>query len=161
MPDFTHFDQDGQARMVDVASKSATQRTAIASGVVRFKPATLQLVREQQISKGDVLGVARIAAIQATKRTAELIPLCHPLKLDAVDVAFSFPNDTTIRIEAKVSATERTGVEMEALMAVSVAALTLYDMCKSSDKEIAISEIRLESKTGGKSGPFSRTMGQS
>lgn len=157
MPELTHFDSDGRSQMVDVGGKQFSLRTAVASGIVRMKVQTQNLIRAAQIEKGDVLGIARIAAIMATKRTSDLIPLCHPLSLNSVTVDFSFPTDSLIQIEVTVSATERTGVEMEALMAVSVAGLTIYDMCKSCDKEMAIAEIRLEKKTGGKSGSFSRS----
>jgi cyclic pyranopterin phosphate synthase len=156
MSEFTHFDQDGNARMVNLAGKQTSLRTAVASGMVRMQPSTLKQVRDQTVQKGDVLGIARTAAIMAAKRTSELIPLCHPLRLDSVTIEFSFLDSSTIKMEAMVSATERTGVEMEALTAVSVAALTIYDMCKSSDKKITISEIRLEQKLGGKSGLFTR-----
>lgn len=156
MPELTHFDSDGSSRMVDVGGKAYSLRTAIASGLVKMKSESQNLIRTQQVHKGDVLGVARIAAIMATKRTAELIPLCHPLSLNSVTVEFSYPDEMSIHILVTVSATERTGVEMEALTAVSVAGLTIYDMCKSFDKGMTIAEIRLEQKTGGNSGSFSR-----
>jgi cyclic pyranopterin monophosphate synthase len=157
MTELTHFDSAGRSRMVDVGGKQPSLRTAIASGIVKMKSTTQTLIRSNQVQKGDVLGIARVAAIMATKRTSELIPLCHPLGLDSVTVQFSFPDESSIGIEVTVSATERTGVEMEALMAVSVAGLTIYDMCKSVDKEMNIAEIRLEKKTGGKNGTFCRS----
>lgn len=158
MTTFTHFDETGAARMVDVGDKAETQRTATASAIVRMAPATLRLTREQGHAKGDVLEVARLAGIMAAKKTADLIPLCHPLPLTAVKIAFAFeePDRLTITATAKVFA--RTGVEMEALTAVSVAALTVYDMCKAVDRGMTIEQIRLEQKTGGKSGDFHRDM---
>jgi cyclic pyranopterin monophosphate synthase len=157
MSDLTHFDQQGHSQMVDVGDKQPTLRVATASGLVRMKPQTLRRILERDIHKGDVLEVARLAAIMAAKRTSELIPLCHPLRLNSVRVEFSFPTVSEVYIEVSVSATERTGVEMEALAAVSIAGLTIYDMCKSIDREIVLTNIRLEAKTGGKSGDFHRT----
>jgi len=157
MSDLTHFDSQGASRMVDVGQKPPTQRLARASAVVRMAPATLRMIRQRELSKGDVLEVARLAGIMAAKRTSDLIPLCHPLPLDAVSVAFSFPDDQTLAIEATAQVTARTGVEMEALIAVSVAALTVYDMCKSVDRVMTVERVRLEEKTGGKSGHFLRT----
>jgi cyclic pyranopterin monophosphate synthase len=149
--DLSHFDEAGASRMVDVGEKAVTARTARASGLVRMSATTLKLVRDKQLSKkGDVLEVARLAGIMAAKRTAELIPLCHTLPLDGVRVDFSFA-DESIRIETEVHCTGKTGVEMEALTAVSVAALTIYDMCKSAERGITIELIRLEEKAGGKS----------
>ena len=157
MSELSHFDEQGASRMVDVSAKPAAKRTARASGAVRMLPETLALIRDQKLSKGDVLGVARLAGIMASKRTSELIPLCHPLPLDAVDIAFGFPDERTVVIEAQASVTARTGVEMEALTAVSVAALAIYDMCKSVDRGMTIERVRLEEKSGGKSGHFVRT----
>lgn len=156
MPDLTHFDEQGASRMVDTSAKPETQREARASGRVRMEPATLQLIRDRGHAKGDVLEVARLAGIMAAKRTGELIPLCHPLPITSAAVAFSFEGDALLHIEATVKFFGRTGVEMEALTAVSVAALTVYDMCKAVDKSMTIERIRLEEKTGGKSGPFYR-----
>jgi len=156
MSDSSHFDAEGRSRMVDVGSKPVTERMARASGRVRMSPATLQRIRGGSSAKGDVLEVARLAGIMAAKRTAELIPLCHPLPLDAVTVDFGFPDDATLAIEAVVRVTARTGAEMEALTAVSVAALTVYDMCKSLDRAMTIDALRLEEKSGGRSGHFQR-----
>jgi cyclic pyranopterin phosphate synthase len=152
----SHFAPDGASRMVDVGDKDVTVRRARASGRVRLRAETLRLVRDHKLAKGDVIEVARLAGIMAAKRTAELIPLCHPLPLDAVSLSFDFPDDTTIAIEAQARTTARSGVEMEALFAVSVAALTIYDMCKSADRTIVLQEVRLEEKSGGKSGHFVR-----
>jgi cyclic pyranopterin phosphate synthase len=156
MSELTHFDSEGASRMVDVGAKAATARQARASGQVRMAAATLRLIRDRKVGKGDVLEVARLAGIMAAKRTSELIPLCHPLPLDSVEIAFAFPDDQTVSIEAIARVTARTGVEMEALTAVSVAALTIYDMCKSADRGMTIGPIRLEEKSGGKSGHFVR-----
>lgn len=156
MSQLSHFDDQGASRMVDTSQKPETLREARASGQVRMQPATMQLIRDKGLSKGDVLEVARLAGIQAAKRTGELIPLCHPLPIAAAAVDFAFDGNEVLHIEATVRVFGRTGVEMEALTAVSVAALTVYDMCKSVDKSMTIERIRLESKTGGKSGPFQR-----
>lgn len=156
MTNLTHFDDQGASRMVDVGDKPVTHRTARASGLVRMQPATRQLILDRQLAKGDVLEVARLAGIMAAKRTGELIPLCHPLALDAVSIAFSEVDQDVLRIEATVEVTAKTGVEMEALTAVSVAALTVYDMCKSVDRGMRIESIRLEEKSGGRSGHFVR-----
>ncbi|MCI0683925.1 MAG: cyclic pyranopterin monophosphate synthase MoaC [Gemmataceae bacterium] len=157
MSGLSHFDDQGASRMVDTSQKPETLREARASGLVRMQPATLKLIRDQGLSKGDVLEVARLAGIQAAKRTGELIPLCHPLPITAAAVDFAFEGDELLHISATVRIFGRTGVEMEALTAVSVAALTVYDMCKAVDKGITIERIRLEAKTGGKSGPFQRS----
>lgn len=154
--DLTHFDPSGAARMVDVGSKAVTNRVAKASGLVRMLPATLQRIKDRGFAKGDVLEVARLAGIMAAKRTAELIPLCHPLPLDSVTIGFSFLDDQTVAITAEVRVTAKTGVEMEALVAVSVAALTIYDMCKAIDRGMSIERVQLEEKSGGKSGTFVR-----
>ena len=142
--------------MVDVGDKAVTRRTARAEGIVLMQPETLRLVRNRGFSKGDVLEVARLAGIMATKRTADLIPLCHVLPLDRADVQYSFPAENSIRVEVCVSTEAKTGVEMEALTAVSVTCLTIYDMCKSVDRGMEINGIRLLEKTGGRSGHFVR-----
>lgn len=152
----THFDESGASRMVDVGAKAETERVARASAVVRMKPATLALIRDKQVAKGDVLEVARLAGIMAAKKTADLIPLCHPLPLTSVKVGFSFPADDAVRVEAVAKVFARTGVEMEALTAVTVAALTVYDMCKAADRAMVIESVRLEEKDGGASGHFAR-----
>ena len=151
----THIDEQGRANMVDVADKPDSQRVAIAAGRVTMKPATLQLIREGDIKKGDVLSIARIAGIMAAKRTAELIPLCHPLSIDkvALDLRLN-EEDSAVDISATVRTTGKTGVEMEALTAVSVAALTIYDMAKAVDREMRISDIRLLEKRGGTRGDY-------
>jgi cyclic pyranopterin phosphate synthase len=151
----THVDDEGRARMVDVGDKPVTTRTAVASGFVRMAAATVQAIREHRTPKGDPLEVARLAGIMAAKRTAELIPLCHPLPLAHADVQLDVRDDG-IQITATARTDGKTGVEMEALTAASVAALTLYDMCKAMDKAMEITDIRLESKTGGRSGNFER-----
>jgi len=151
----THFDDAGEAHMVDVSAKPETARVAIASGVVTMELQTANAVRAGTIGKGDVLGVARIAAIQAAKRTSDIIPLCHPLRLTAVDVDLRVANNA-VYIMATVRAFDRSGVEMEALAAVTAAALTVYDMCKAIDRGMVISEIRLDEKRGGKSGVWQR-----
>ncbi len=156
----THFDESGASRMVDVSAKEITLRTARASGVVRMAAATLDLVRDCRLAKGNVLEVARLAGILATKRTGELIPLCHPLGIDSVEVSLTPIDPDLIRIEAMVKVHGRTGVEMEALTAVSVAALTVYDMCKAVDRGMVISEIQLEEKTGGRRGVYRRYEGE-
>jgi cyclic pyranopterin phosphate synthase len=154
----THFDTAGNARMVDVSQKAETERQAIAAGSITMSPTVYGMIRQGTIQKGDVLGVARIAGIMAAKKVDQLIPLCHPLAITAADIAFSFNDDQcTIDVEATVSMTGRTGVEMEALTAVSVAALTIYDMCKAVDKTMVIKDIRLLQKSGGKSGLFVRS----
>ena len=151
----THFDERGAARMVDVAGKPETRRTATAAGSIRMRRETLALVTSGSAKKGDVLGVARIAAIQAAKRTSELIPLCHAVPLTSVAVEFSIDeDDATIECRATAECTARTGVEMEALTAVSVALLTIYDMCKAVDRGMTMGEIRLVEKRGGKSGTY-------
>lgn len=154
--DLTHFAADGSARMVDVGEKPITQRMARAAATVEMQPATLALLRTGGHKKGDVLAVARLAGIMAAKRTGELIPLCHPLPLDGATVDFTIDGERRLQISAAVRCTGRTGVEMEALTAVSVAALTVYDMCKSVDRGMTINAIRLEEKDGGRSGHFVR-----
>ena len=156
MNPLTHFDESGASRMVDTAGKAETEREARASGAVRMKADTARRIRDRGLAKGDVIEVARLAGIMAAKRTGDLIPLCHPLPITSATVAFAFEGDDCLKIEATVKVFGRTGVEMEALTAVSIAALTVYDMCKAIDKGMTIDAIRLESKTGGKSGPFVR-----
>jgi cyclic pyranopterin phosphate synthase len=152
----SHFDDQGRSRMVDVSDKAVTSRFARASGRVSMQPATLRLIRERGIGKGDVLEVARLAGIMAAKQTSTLIPLCHPLPLAAVELDFAFPDETSVTLEAQVRVDAKTGAEMEALVAVSAAALTVYDMCKSVDREMTVEFVRLEEKSGGKSGHFRR-----
>ncbi|WP_285019818.1 cyclic pyranopterin monophosphate synthase MoaC [Novosphingobium sp. fls2-241-R2A-195] len=147
----THIDANGNARMVDVGAKAETQRTAIASGRISMSDDALAAVRAGNAPKGDVLGTARIAGIMAAKRTAELIPMCHPLALDAVNLEFSF-EDNAIKVIARASLTGKTGVEIEAITATSIALVTIYDMAKALDKSMVISDIRLVEKIGGKSG---------
>jgi cyclic pyranopterin phosphate synthase len=159
MSQLSHFDDQGASRMVDVGQKEVTARSARASARVRMEAATLQGIRERKIAKGDVLEVARLAGIMAAKRAFELIPLCHPLPLDAVSLTFGFADERTVTIVAEVRATARTGVEMEALVAASIAALTIYDMCKSVDRAMVVEQVRLEEKAGGKSGHFVRQSG--
>ena len=154
MGDLTHFDDKGASRMVNVGGKAVTQRMARAESFVHMRPETLTLIRNHQLSKGDVLEVARLAGIMATKRTADLIPLCHPLGIDAVDLDLQIVDERTIRIEATVQVQGRTGVEMEALTAVTIAGLTVYDMCKAVDRGITLGPTRLLEKLGGKSGHF-------
>ena len=156
MTELTHFDESGAARMVDTSAKPETLREAKASGLVRMAPATAALIRDRGLSKGDVLEVARLAAILAAKKTGDLIPLCHPLPISHASLDFSWPADDLLQIEATVRVFGRTGVEMEALTAVSVAALTVYDMCKSVDRVMTIERVRLEEKSGGRSGTFRR-----
>jgi len=143
--------------MVDVGDKSVTAREAVARGVVRMQPRTQRLIRSGKIAKGEVLAVARVAAVMAAKRTAELIPLCHPLSLDVVTVDFAPAGRGALQIEARVAVTAKSGVEMEALAAVSAAALTIYDMCKAVDRGMVIGEIRLVEKRGGRSGTWVRS----
>jgi cyclic pyranopterin phosphate synthase len=158
MPDeLTHFDATGASRMVDVGGKPETLRTARASGTIRMAPTTLVRIRDRSVAKGNVLEVARLAGIMAAKRTSDLIPLCHPLPLNSVTVELAPEGDERLRIEAQVQTVGRTGVEMEALTAVSVAALTIYDMVKAIDRALAIESIRLEEKTGGQSGTYRRS----
>jgi len=159
MSELSHFNEDGAGRMVDVGGKAVTLRQARAVGHVRMEPETLRLISNREIAKGDVFEVARLAGVMATKRTADLIPLCHPLGLDSVELEFTTIDERTVRIESQVSNHGRTGVEMEALTAVSVAALTVYDMCKAVDRGLLIGPIGLVEKSGGKSGHFRRDLG--
>ena len=157
MNDFTHFNENGRAKMVDVSEKSETSRTAVAAGRVRMNRETFELVKSGGMKKGDVLGAAQIAGIMAAKRTSDLIPMCHTLLLSGVDMAFKLNDaDCAVEITATVRCQGVTGVEMEALTAVSVAALTVYDMCKAVQKDMEITDIRLLSKSGGKSGDYHR-----
>ena len=152
----THLDEEGHARMVDVGEKVATVRVAVARGVVQMKPETLQLIIEGNMKKGDVLGIAEVAGVMAAKKTSDLIPLCHPLMLNQVKVVCT-PNESNscVDIEATVRLSGKTGVEMEALTAVSVAGLTIYDMAKAVDREMRLTDVRVVRKTGGKSGDWS------
>ena len=158
MDELTHLDAQGRARMVDVGGKAITRRVCVARGAVQMAAATLERIVEGRIAKGDVLATARIAGIQAAKRTAEWIPLAHPMPIDAVEVVLEpSPAGDALLIEARVQAHWRTGVEMEALVAVSAAGLTVYDMCKAIDREMVVDRIRLVAKQGGKSGTFLRS----
>jgi cyclic pyranopterin phosphate synthase len=152
----SHFDEQGASRMVDVGDKAVTHRVAVASAIVRMKPETLDLIRNKAAAKGDVLEVARLAAIMAAKRTDELIPLCHSLPLERVDVRYTFMEPDGVAIEVEVGTTAKTGVEMEALVAASTCALTIYDMCKAVDRGMVIERVQLEAKSGGRSGDFRR-----
>jgi len=156
MSEFTHFSADGASRMVDVGEKAVTRRSARAEGIVLMQPETLRLIQERACAKGDVLEVARLAGIMATKRTADLIPLCHVLPLEKAEVQYSFPAENLLRVEVSVSTEAKTGVEMEALTGASVCCLTIYDMCKSVDRGMEIHSIRLLEKSGGRSGHFVR-----
>ncbi|TCK97745.1 cyclic pyranopterin monophosphate synthase subunit MoaC [Natranaerovirga hydrolytica] len=153
--EWTHFNKEGRAKMVDVSDKKDTKRVAIARGSVKMKPSTVQRIKDQFIQKGDVLSVAQIAGVMGAKETSRLIPMCHPLFLTGVNLQFEF-EDNGIIIESQVKTTGQTGVEMEALTAVSIASLTIYDMCKAIDQEMVIEGIKLIKKTGGKSGDFIR-----
>ncbi len=156
MTELTHFDEHGASRMVDTSAKAETLRTARASATLRMQPETLVLIRNRQMAKGDVCEVARLAGIMGAKKTADLIPLCHPLPLTSVQVHFEFMDDQHLRAEVTAKTVGRTGVEMEALTAASVVALTIYDMCKAVDRAMVIESIQLLEKTGGKSGDYLR-----
>jgi cyclic pyranopterin monophosphate synthase len=157
MSPLTHIDDEGRVRMVDVSAKPTSLRTAIAEGNIRMRPETFNLIQDQKVKKGNVLETARIAGVMAAKRTAELIPMCHPLNITHAQIDFTPQAAThTILITASVRIQHQTGVEMEALTAVSVAALTIYDMCKAYDRDMTISNIRLMHKSGGKSGIYDR-----
>ncbi len=166
MADFTHFNESGRARMVDVGAKAATERVATAQAQVYMRPETLEAIQRGKIAKGDVLAVAQVAGVMGAKRTPDLIPMCHPLLLTSVDISFKEepqPNrdgDCTVTITATAKTTGQTGVEMEAMTAASVAALTIYDMCKAIDKRMSFGEVCLLSKSGGKSGTFTRERGE-
>ncbi|MCR5825932.1 MAG: cyclic pyranopterin monophosphate synthase MoaC [Oscillospiraceae bacterium] len=155
MADFTHFNAQGRARMVDVSDKAPSLRTATAAGTVRMQRATAEAIRTGSVPKGDVLAVAQVAGILAAKRTSELVPMCHPLPLSGVDLRFTL-REEALDVEATVRCRGETGVEMEALHAVTVAALTVYDMCKALEKGMEITDVRLLEKTGGKSGDYRR-----
>ena len=152
----THLDEHGRAKMVDVGDKPVTAREAVAEGYVTLQPATVRAIAAGNVPKGDVFAAARIAGIMAAKKCGELIPLCHPLGLESVEVRMDVTGESRVRIESKTRITGKTGVEMEALTAVSVAALTVYDMCKAVDREMTISSVRLLEKSGGRSGHFVR-----
>jgi cyclic pyranopterin phosphate synthase len=153
--ELTHFDNSGQAHMVDVGDKLQTKRRAVASGIIKMLPATLKLIQQGDAKKGDVLGIARIAAIQASKKTADLIPLCHPIALTKVSVTFDIDEkNTSISCIVTTETTGQTGVEMEALTAVNIGLLTIYDMCKAVDRGMVMSDIKLLEKHGGKSGDW-------
>lgn len=155
--DFTHFNENGKAKMVDVGEKEETKRVAIARGTVKMNSETLIKVKEGQMKKGDVIAVAQVAGIMGAKKTSDIIPMCHNILINGVDLSFEInEEESSIIIEAEVKTTGKTGVEMEALSAVSIAALTIYDMCKAIDKEMVIDNVRLIKKTGGKSGEFTR-----
>ena len=155
MNPLSHFDSSGQAHMVDVGDKPQTKRSAVASGIISMLPATLKLIQQGDAKKGDVLGVARIAAIQASKKTADLIPLCHPISLSMVSIMFDVDEqNSSITCTATTETTGQTGVEMEVLVSVSVGLLTIYDMCKAVDRGMTISDIKLLEKMGGKSGKW-------
>ncbi|MBI4525344.1 MAG: cyclic pyranopterin monophosphate synthase MoaC [Deltaproteobacteria bacterium] len=160
MSKLTHLDETGRARMVDVTEKDVTHRVATARGTVFMRAETLALILERRVEKGDVFSVARVAGIMAAKKTSELIPMCHPLNITAVDIEL-VPKEKPARveIEAVVKIAGKTGVEMEAMTAVAICGLTIYDMCKAADREMAIGEIRLVKKSGGKSGTFIRKNG--
>ena len=154
--DLTHFDAQGASRMVDVSEKQVTQRIAIATGIIQMQPETLQRITANDFKKGNVLEVARLAGIMATKRTADLIPLCHLLPLESTQVDIVPSGNNQLQIKATVAVHAKTGVEMEAMVAVSVAALTIYDMCKAIDRSMVIGSIQLQEKSGGRSGHFVR-----
>ena len=157
MTELTHLNSSGEARMVDITEKGDTAREAVARGKVLMKPGTLQQIKSASLKKGDVLAVARVAGIIAAKKTPDLIPLCHTILIDDIAVDFDLSANDAVGITATAKSTGKTGVEMEALVAATVSALTIYDMCKSVDKEMTIAEIYLESKKGGKSGTYHRS----
>ncbi len=157
MSKLSHLDEHGRARMVDVSEKEITTRIALARGSIHMRPETLALIRQGKVEKGDVFSVARVAGIMAAKKTSELIPMCHPLNITSVKIDLSAKeNPSRVEIEATVRVDGKTGVEMEAMTAVSAAALTIYDMCKAVDREMIMTDVRLVQKSGGKSGPFVR-----
>ena len=157
MPKLSHLDEQGRAKMVDVSDKDITSRIAVARGTIHMRAETLALIRANKIEKGDVFSVARVAGIMAAKKTSELIPMCHPLNITSVEIDLTLAeNPARVEIEASVRVSGQTGVEMEAMTAVAVAGLTIYDMCKAVDREMSIGEIRLVKKSGGKSGTFLR-----
>lgn len=157
MEKLTHFNPEGRARMADVTAKPETARTAVATGEIKMKPETLRLVKAKSLAKGDVLAVSQVAAVMGAKKTWEIIPMCHPLLLSGIDISFAINEmESRVEIQAVVKNSGQTGVEMEALTAVSIAALTIYDMCKAAEKEMTIQNIYLLSKSGGKSGDYVR-----
>lgn len=157
MARLSHLDSEGRARMVDVTDKDATSRVAVVRGMICMRPETLDMIVENKVAKGDVFSVARVAAMMAAKKTPDLIPMCHPLNITSVELSLTPErNPARVEIEAVVKVTGQTGVEMEAMTAVAVCGLTIYDMCKAADREMSIGEIRLVKKSGGKSGTFSR-----
>ncbi len=156
MSELSHLDDEGRARMVDVGGKDETQRTAVAAGLIRMEPGTLAMILDGSVPKGDVLSVARVAGIQGAKKTAELIPLCHPLRITSVTVEFTPSGEDTLEVHSTVRAFDRTGVEMEALTAVHVACLTVYDMVKAVDRGVTVERVRLLRKSGGESGDWVR-----
>lgn len=156
MEELSHVGSDGEAKMVDVSVKDDTVRDAVVSGGVRMKPETLDKIKQNQLKKGDVLAVARVAGIMAAKKTPDLIPLCHPILVSDIGVSFEYIGDDFIRITATAKSTGKTGVEMEAMVAASVSALTIYDMCKAIDRGMTIEQVCLEKKSGGKSGTYTR-----
>jgi len=157
MSQLTHLDDKGRSRMVDITEKDVTRREAVASGIISMNPETFKMIGKREIRKGDVLEIAKIAGIMAAKKTSELIPMSHPIDITAVDISFGRnSSESKIEIESKVKVTGKTGVEMEALTAVTIAALTIYDMCKSVDRGMVISDIKLLKKSGGKSGNYTR-----
>lgn len=156
MGKLSHIDENGAARMVDVGDKGVTRRIAVAEAYVLMRPETAELIQKNALKKGDVISAARLAGVMAAKKTSDLIPLCHPLMITGVDIGFEFTAPDILRIEASVKVDGKTGVEMEALTAVSVAALTVYDMAKAVDKQMEISSVKLLEKHGGKSGSFIR-----
>jgi len=158
MGELTHFNDQGRAKMVDVTEKNQTKRVAVACGSIKMLPKTFELIKAGKIGKGDVLAVAQVAGIMGAKKTSELIPMCHPIPITGVDITFSEEGNDTITIQSSVKTTGVTGVEMEALTAVSITMLTIYDMCKAVDKEMTLGETYLVSKSGGKSGDFKRGM---
>ena len=153
----THLNARGEAHIVDIGNKSATHRRAVAEARLEALPETIAAIVDGSLKKGDALAVARIAGIMAAKRTSDLIPLCHPLPIDSVTVNFSFPDDTSIRVETAAACSGKTGIEMEALVAASAAALTIYDMCKAAQRDIVIEQLQLEEKSGGRSGHWVRS----
>ena len=160
MSQLTHFDSEGLPHIVDVGEKQPTQRKAIASGTITMQPETLEMILQSRVAKGDVFEVARLAGIMATKRTADLIPLCHPISVTSVELKIEPQGERSVEVTSTVKAVDRTGVEMEALVSISTALLTIYDMCKSVDRGMTISQLRLDHKSGGKSGTFDRDLDQ-
>ncbi len=157
MARLSHLDSEGRARMVDVTDKDSTSRVAVARGMICMRPETLDMIVEKKVAKGDVFSVARVAAMMAAKKTPDLIPMCHPLNITSVELSLTPErNPARVEIEAVVKVTGQTGVEMEAMTAVAVCGLTIYDMCKAADREMSLGEIRLVKKSGGKSGTFTR-----